>query len=63
MKIENVKEKMDAISEAQGAIASVESIASYTFNPAVKRLLAELKMDLFDILDAEDPLSQPASFS
>jgi hypothetical protein len=62
MKIENVKEKMDAISEAQGAISSIESIASYTFSPAVKRALAELKMDLFDILDAEDPMSQPANF-
>ena len=62
MKIENVKEKMDALSEAQGAIASIESIKPNAFDPAVKRTLAELKLDLFDILDAEDPMSQPASF-
>jgi hypothetical protein len=62
MKIENVKEKMAAITTAQGAIHSIESIRPNAFDPAVKRTLAELKLDLFDILDAQDPMSQPANF-
>jgi len=62
MKIENVKEKMAAIATAQSAIASIESIKPNAFDPAVKRTLAELKLDLFDILDAQDPMSQPANF-
>lgn len=59
MTIENVKEKMAAIDTAQSAFASIESIRPGAIDPGVKRTLAELKLDLFDILDAQDPLSQP----
>lgn len=60
MTIENVKQKMDAIGAAQGAFATIESIRPGAIPQETKVLLAQLKMDLFDILDAEDPLSQPA---
>jgi len=51
--MENVNEKMQAINAAQSAFATIESIRPGAIPQATKVWLAELKVDLMDILDAE----------
>ena len=56
--MQNVQEKMQAISAAQNAFATIESIRPGAIPHETKVLLAELKVDLMDIQDAqEDDLS------
>ncbi len=50
----NVNEKMQAISAAQSAFATIESIRPGAIPQATKVLLAELKVDLMDIKDAQE---------
>ena len=50
----NVNEKMQAISAAQSAFATIESIRPGAIPQTTKVLLAELKVDLMDIKDAQE---------
>ena len=54
MTIENVQQKIDAINAAHGAFATIESIRPGAIPYETKALLAELKLDLMDILDAQE---------
>ena len=47
----NIEDKMQAINSAQGAFATIESIKPGAIEYATKMWLAELKLDLMDILD------------
>ena len=52
--MKNVSEKMQAINAAQNAFATIESIRPGAIPQETKVLLAELKVDLMDILDIQD---------
>ena len=52
--MKNVQEKMQAISAAQNAFATIESIRPGAIPHETKVLLAELKVDLMDIQDAQE---------
>ena len=52
--MQNVQEKMQAISAAQNAFATIESIRPGAIPHETKVLLAELKVDLMDIQDAQE---------
>ena len=52
--MKNVQEKMQAISAAQNAFATIESIRPGAIPRETKVLLAELKVDLMDIQDAQE---------
>lgn len=52
--MQNVQEKMQAISAAQNAFATIESIRPGAIPQETKVLLAELKVDLMDIQDAQE---------
>ena len=52
--MENVQQKMQAISAAQNAFATIESIRPGAIPHETKVLLAELKVDLMDIQDAQE---------
>ena len=47
----NIEDKMQAISGAQNAFATIESIKPGAIEYATKMWLAELKLDLMDMLD------------
>lgn len=49
--MQNVQEKMQAITAAQNAFATIESIRPGAIPHETKVLLAELKVDLMDIQD------------
>ena len=61
MQISKITEKMQALSAAQNAFATIESIKPNAIPQETKVLIAQLKVDLMDILDAQDPLNQPAT--
>ena len=53
--MKNVNEKMQAINAAQSAFATIESVRPGAIDYSTKLWLAELKVDLMDIQEAEDP--------
>ena len=55
--MKNVNEKMQAINAAQNAFATIESIRPGAIPQETKVLLAELKVDLMDIQDAQEEMS------
>jgi hypothetical protein len=58
----NVSEKMQAISAAQNAFATIESIRPGAIPHETKVLLAELKVDLMDIQDAQEEANASGPF-
>jgi peroxiredoxin family protein len=62
MKMQNVQEKMQAISAAQNAFATIESIRPGAIPQETKVLLAELKVDLMDIQDAQEEQNSSGMF-
>ena len=52
--MQKVQEKMQAISAAQSAFATIESIRPGAIPQETKVLLAELKVDLMDVQDAQE---------
>jgi peroxiredoxin family protein len=62
MKMQNVQEKMQAISAAQNAFATIESIRPGAIPQETKVLLAELKVDLMDIQDAQEEQASSGMF-
>jgi hypothetical protein len=53
MKIEKINEKMDAIRTAESCISTILTINPNAVDQKVFVLLAELKLDLLDILDEQ----------
>jgi peroxiredoxin family protein len=51
--MQNVSKKIQAINAAQNAFATIESIRPGAISQETKVLLAELKVDLMDIQDAQ----------
>ena len=51
--MQNVSKKIQAINAAQNAFATIESIRPGAIPQETKVLLAELKVDLMDIQDAQ----------
>jgi peroxiredoxin family protein len=62
MKMQKVQEKMQAISAAQNAFATIESIRPGAIPQETKVLLAELKVDLMDIQDAQEEQASSGVF-
>ena len=60
--MQNVQEKMQAISAAQSAFATIESIRPGARPHETKVLLAELKVDLMDIQDAQEEQNSSGPF-
>ncbi len=60
--MQNVQEKMQAISAAQNAFATIESIRPGAIPQETKVLLAELKVDLMDIQDAQEEQNSSGMF-
>ena len=60
--MQNVQEKMQAISAAQNAFATIESIRPGAIPHETKVLLAELKVDLMDIQDAQEEQNSSGPF-
>ena len=60
--MKNVQEKMQAISAAQNAFATIESIRPGAIPRETKVLLAELKVDLMDIQDAQEEQNSSGPF-
>jgi len=60
--MQNVQEKMQAISAAQNAFATIESIRPGAIPQETKVLLAELKVDLMDIQDAQEEQASSGMF-
>ena len=60
--MQNVQEKMQAISAAQNAFATIESIRPGAIPQETKVLLAELKVDLMDIHDAQEEQASSGMF-
>jgi hypothetical protein len=60
MQIVKINEKMQALSAAQNAFATIESIKPNAIPQETKVLIAQLKVDLMDILDAQEP--SPSAF-
>lgn len=60
--MQKVKEKMQAISAAQNAFATIESIRPGAIPQETKVLLAELKVDLMDIQDAQEEQNSSGPF-
>ena len=60
--MQNVQEKMQAISAAQNAYATIESIRPGAIPHETKVLLAELKVDLMDIQDAQEEQNSSGPF-
>ena len=60
--MQNVQEKMQAISAAQNAFATIESIRPGAIPQETKVLLAELKVDLMDIQDAQEEQASSGVF-
>ena len=52
--MKKIQEKMQAINAAQSAFATIESIRPGAIPQETKVLLAELKVDLMDIQDAQE---------
>ena len=61
--MQNVQEKMQAISAAQNAFATIESIRPGAIPQETKILLAELKVDLMDIQDAQEEQNSSGPFA
>ena len=60
--MKNVQQKMQAISAAQNAFATIESIRPGAIPQETKVLLAELKVDLMDIQDAQEEQASSGVF-
>jgi len=60
--MQKVQEKMQAISAAQNAFATIESIRPGAIPQETKVLLAELKVDLMDIQDAQEEQNSSGPF-
>ena len=60
--MQEVQEKMQAISAAQNAFATIESIRPGAIPQETKVLLAELKVDLMDIQDAQEEQNSSGPF-
>ena len=60
--MQKVQEKMQAISAAQNAFATIESIRPGAIPQETKVLLAELKVDLMDIQDAQEEQDSSGPF-
>ena len=60
--MQKVQEKMQAISAAQNAFATIESIRPGAIPHETKVLLAELKVDLMDIQDAQEEQNSSGPF-
>ena len=60
--MQNVQEKMQAISAAQNAFATIESVRPGAIPQETKVLLAELKVDLMDIQDAQEEQASSGMF-
>lgn len=60
--MQKVQEKMQAISAAQNAFATIESIRPGAIPQETKVLLAELKVDLMDIQDAQEEQASSGVF-
>ena len=60
--MQNVRSKMQAISAAQNAFATIESIRPGAIPQETKILLAELKVDLMDIQDAQEEENASSPF-
>lgn len=60
--MQKVQEKMQAISAAQNAFATIESIRPGAIPQETKVLLAELKVDLMDIQDAQEEQASSGAF-
>lgn len=60
--MQKVQEKMQAISAAQNAFATIESIRPGAIPQETKVLLAELKVDLMDIQDAQEEQASSGMF-
>ena len=58
MKIENISLKMQALSAAQNAFATIESIKPNAIPYETKVLIAQLKVDLMDLKEANEPLPE-----
>jgi len=54
MKIEKASEKLDALNEAMNCIHSVNSVRPGAVSNDTIRLIAELRVDLMDIVDEEN---------